>query len=159
MKATVVRSLLVIASLAGTSIAWASPEVNTTQGAVLVDGKPAPGVALHGYDPVAYFTVGKPTLGKAEFSTVYNQATYRFSSKKNLEMFKATPAKYAPQFGGYCAFGVSVGAKFDGDPLLWKIVDGKLYVNLDENIAAAFNKDVAGALVKANANWPEVKSK
>jgi YHS domain-containing protein len=146
-------------TLATATTAMAGPEVNASPGAVLVDGKPAPGLAAHGYDVVAYFTDGKPVLGSAKFSIVYKDASYRFASKAHLEAFKANPAKYEPAYGGYCAYGVSVGAKFDGDPRIWKIVDGRLYLNLDEDIAAAFNKDVAGAIQKAEANWPKLKDK
>ena len=96
--------------------AHAGPDVNTTAGLVLADGKPAPGLGVHGYDVVAYQTEGKPVRGKSEFATVHKEATYRFASKANLDTFKANPAKYEPAYGGYCAYGVSVGAKFDGDP-------------------------------------------
>lgn len=139
--------------------AHAGPEVNTAPGAVLVDGKPAPGLAIHGYDPVAYFKAGKPVQGSADYAVIYKEATYRFSSKENLKTFKANPARYAPEYGGYCAYGVSVGAKFDGDPRFWKIVDNKLYLNLDKNIAAAFEKDTKGSISKAEANWPGLKNK
>lgn len=135
----------------------AGPEVNTAPGQVLVAGKTAPGLAVHGYDVVAYFTAGKPVAGSAKHSIVHKAATYRFSSQANLDAFKANPAKYEPAYGGYCAYGVAVGAKFDGDPRYWKIVDGKLYLNLDANIAAAFNKDVSGNIKKANNNWPSIR--
>ena len=128
--------------------------VNIAPGNVLVDGKPAPGLALHGYDPVAFFTESKPVQGSSSFAAVHNGATYRFSSQANLDVFKANPSQYEPGFGGFCAYGISLGAKFDGDPRFWSIVDNKLYVNLDQGIADAFNKDVPGALAKANANWP-----
>ncbi len=158
------QSIAVVGILAGltmaaTAPALAGPEVNTAPGLVLVDGKPAPGLAVHGHDVVAYFTKGKPIRGEARFATVYKEATYRFSTKANLDAFKANPAKYEPAYGGYCAYGVSVGAKFDGNPNYWKIVDGKLYLNLDRDIAAAFDKDVNGSLKKAEANWPGLKDK
>ena len=139
--------------------AHAGPDVNTTAGLVLADGKPAPGLAVHGYDVVAYQTEGKPVRGKSEFATVHKEATYRFASKANLDTFKANPAKYEPAYGGYCAYGVSVGAKFDGDPNFWKVVDGKLYLNLDKGIQQAWLKDVPGAIKKAEANWPGIKDK
>lgn len=126
---------------------------NITSGKVLVAGKPAPGIALHGYDAVAYFNGGKPAIGNAQFATVHDDATYRFSSKANLDAFEADPAHYMPQFGGYCAFGVSVGAKFDGDPLMWRIVDGKLYVNLGTDIQQEWLKDIPSNIRKAEANW------
>ncbi len=157
-----VKSLasIALASLVmATSPALAGPEVNTSTGIVLVAGKPAPGLAVHGFDVVAYFNKAKPTQGDAQFATVYKNATYRFSSKANLEAFKANPGKYEPAYGGYCAYGVSVGAKFDGDPRYWKIVGGKLYLNLDAGIQKAWLKDVSGAIRKANTNWPKLRTK
>lgn len=126
---------------------------NITSGKVLIDGKPAPGIALHGYDAVAYFDAGKPTLGNAQFATTHDHATYRFSSKANLDAFKVNAGRYVPQFGGYCAFGVSVGAKFDGDPLVWRIVDDKLYVNLSADIQQEWFKDIPGNIHKAETKW------
>lgn len=133
-----------------------SSKINTAPGGVLVDGKPSPGLAVHGYDVVSFFTDSKPMQGEAAFAVVHNEATYRFASKAHLDMFKASPAKYEPAFGGFCAYGVSVNAKFDGDPRFWQIVDGKLYLNLDQGIADAFKKDAAGAIKKAEANWPKL---
>jgi YHS domain-containing protein len=157
-------SVLVAAAIAAwlglaASPAFAGPEVNTATGAVLVAGKPAPGLAVHGFDVVAYFIEGKPVQGDAQFAVVHKDATYRFASQENLDAFKADPAKYAPVYGGYCAYGVSVGAKFDGDPRYWKIVDGKLYLNLDAGIQQAWLKDVPGAIKKADANWPKLADK
>ena len=148
-----------IAGVGAVSPAFAGPEVNTAPGAALVDGKPAPGLAIHGHDAVAYFTEGKPVVGDAKFAVVHKEATYRFASQANLEAFKANPAKYEPAYGGYCAYGVSVNAKFDGDPRLWTITNGRLYLNLDQAIKAAFDKDVAGAIKKADANWPGIANK
>ncbi len=152
-------SMIVASFVIVTSPAFAGPEVNTSTGIVLVAGKPAPGLAIHGFDVVAYFTKAKPTQGNAKFATVYKNATYRFASKENLETFKKNPAKYEPAYGGYCAYGVSVGAKFDGDPRYWKIVDGKLYLNLDAGIQKTWLKDISGAITKANANWPKLRDK
>ena len=140
-----------------TTPALAGPEVNTASGLVLVDGKPAPGLAVHGFDVVAYFKDGRPTQGNARYSVVHGEATYRFDSRANADAFKSNPEKYKPAFGGYCAYGVSVGAKFDGDPRFWKIVDGKLYLNLDRAIATAFNKDVSGSIKKAETKWVKLR--
>ncbi|MGI9475499.1 MAG: YHS domain-containing (seleno)protein [Hyphomicrobiaceae bacterium] len=150
----VLASLMTIASPS-----FAGPEVNTTLGGVLVDGKPAPGLAVRGFDVVAYHTVGKPTQGSAKFAAKFGAATYRFSSKANLQAFKANPSKYVPAYGGFCAYGVSVNAKFDGDPQLWKLVGGRLYLNLNRDIQTAFNKDVSGAIKKADVVWPRIASK
>ncbi len=151
---------LAAASVLGLSApAFAGPEINTSTGIVTVDGKPALGLAAHGYDVVAYQTDGKPVRGDAKFSAVQSQAVYRFASQAHLDLFKANPAKYEPAYGGFCAFGVSVGAKFDGDPTLWKVVDGKLYLNLDAGIQQTWQKDIAGNIKKAEANWPGIASK
>ncbi|MFA5949431.1 MAG: YHS domain-containing (seleno)protein [Hyphomicrobium sp.] len=151
---------MVLAGLAAMSLpALAGPEVNTATGAVLVDGKPAPGLAVHGYDVVAYFKDAKPVQGEAKFAAKHGDATYRFSSQENLDEFKANPAKYEPAYGGYCAYGVAVGAKFDGDPRYWKVVDGKLYLNLSSDIQETWNKDIASNVKKADGNWPKLASK
>lgn len=156
------KSLMALSAAALVSLsapAFAGPEVNTAPGTVLVAGKPAPGLAAHGFDVVAYFTEKKPVQGDARFAAVHGEATYRFASQANLDAFKAEPAKYVPAYGGYCAYGVSVGAKFDGDPRLWKIVGDKLYLNLDSAIQKAWLKDIPGAVRKADANWPKLASK
>ena len=140
---------------AAVSPAFAVNELNTLPG-LTTAGAP---LALHGYDPVAYFTDAKPTLGNSKLVVANNVASYYFANQANLDMFKANPGKFEPQYGGYCAFGVSIGKKFDGDPNQWKIVDGKLYVNLNADIAEKFNADVPGALKKAEGNWPTIQDK
>ena len=148
-------AVLVLASAS----AWAAPEVNVSTGAVLVDGKVAPGIAVHGYDVVSYFKDGKPTPGDARFATIYDGATFRFASQQNLDEFRAAPARYEPAYGGYCAYGVAVGGKFDGDPRYWKIVDGKLYLNVSGDIQNEWGKDITGNIRKAEANWPTIARK
>jgi len=133
--------------------ARAADEVNVVPGLSIV-GAP---LALHGYDPVAYFSAGEPVRGSDGLAHVHDGAAYRFSSETNLAAFKADPARYVPQYGGFCAFGVSVGKKFDGDPNLWKIEDGKLYLNLNEEIYATFLEDLDGNIRKAEANWPGIE--
>ena len=133
----------------------AANETNVSSG-LTVNGT---GLAVHGYDVVAYFTIGRPMSGRAKYSAVYKDATYRFASKENLGTFKANPTKYAPQYGGYCAYGVSVGAKFDGDPRLWRIVDGKLYLNLNEKIQKTWERDIPGNIKKADRNWKKIAHK
>lgn len=159
MKSRILAFVALAGLAAVATPALAGPEVNTATGAVLVGGKPAPGLAVHGYDVVAYFKEGKPVQGDAKFALTHKEATYRFSSQENLDTFKANPAKYEPAYGGFCAYGVSVGAKFDGDPRYWKIVDGKLYLNLSAEIQESWNKDVKGHITKAEANWPKIASK
>ena len=156
-KTTSIIALAFLSFFGAAAPVFAGPEVNTSVGIVLADGKPAPGLAVHGFDVVAYQTEGKPVRGDAKFAMVDGAATYRFASQANLDLFKANPAKYEPAYGGYCAFGVSVGAKFDGDPTLWKVVDGRLYLNLDPGIQQNWLKDVPGNIKKAEANWPGIK--
>ncbi len=116
-------------------------------------------IALSGYDPVAYFTGNQPTKGGKKFSANHGGATYYFASAKNRDAFKANPGKYEPQFGGFCAMGVALGKKLDVDPEVWKVVDGKLYLNVNRDVAIKMNEDLSGNLVKAEANWPAIKDK
>ena len=116
-------------------------------------------LAVGGYDAVAYFKENKPVEGKAQFSTEYKGATWRFASAENLNAFKANPAAYAPQFGGYCAWAVSQNYTASGDPKYWKIVGGKLYLNYDKSVQETWEKDIPGNIVKADKNWPAVLGK
>lgn len=112
--------------------------------------------AVDGYDPVAYFTDGKPVEGSSEFETEYQGATWRFASAANRDAFLADPAKYAPQYGGYCAWAVSQGYTAKGDPQHWRIVDGRLYLNYNADVQQKWEKDVPGHITSADANWPKV---
>lgn len=113
-------------------------------------------VALSGYDTVAYFTAGKPVKGTSAYKVTYKGAEWRFSSAANLAKFKAAPARFAPQYGGYCAWAVSQGYTASGDPTVWKIVNGKLYVNYNEEIGAKWSKNIAGFIKAGDANWPKI---
>jgi YHS domain-containing protein len=115
------------------------------------------GVAINGYDPVAYFTDGKPVKGDFQNASTVDGATYWFASADHKKLFEANPQKYLPQFGGYCAFGVSIGKKFNADPSVWKIIDGKLYLNLNAAIGEKFAVDTAAKLKAADAAWPAIK--
>lgn len=114
-------------------------------------------LALRGIDPVSYFTEGKPLQGDVEINAEYNGAVYRFASEANKALFVAEPAKYAPQFGGYCAYGLAKGFKFDGDPNVWKIVDGKLYVNLSPKVAELWVAETASLIPDAETQWSTIK--
>ena len=114
------------------------------------------GAAVGGYDAVAYFKQGKPVKGSSDFTTEYKGATWYFANAEDLEAFKAAPEKYAPQYGGYCAWAVSQGATAKGDPEFWSVVDGKLYLNYSADVQANWSQDIPGNVAKADANWPKV---
>lgn len=124
--------------------------------AVNVDAK---GVGLKGHDPVAYFSVGAPTAGKAEFNATHAGVTYHFASAGNRDVFQANPARYAPQYGGFCAMGVALERKLDGDPAAWHIHDGKLYLNVNKDVQKKWLEDVPGNNRKADVAWPQIKGK
>ena len=112
--------------------------------------------AVDGYDVVAYFTQGKPVEGSSDFTTEWNGVTWRFASADNLAAFKANPEKYAPQYGGYCAWAVSQGYTAKADPDAWTIIEDKLYLNYDKNVQATWAADIPGNIGKADSNWPKV---
>jgi YHS domain-containing protein len=117
------------------------------------------GLALKGYDPVAYFTENRPLAGKTEFTAQHEGATYRFASAANRDAFAAAPQKYAPQYGGYCAFGVAGGYKAPIEPEAWTVVDGKLYLNYNRSVRSKWSGDIPGFIRKGDANWPTVRAK
>jgi YHS domain-containing protein len=110
--------------------------------------------AVGGYDPVAYFTNGKPVEGKSEFFSERDGANWYFASAANKATFDADPVKYAPAYGGHCAWAAAEGKLAKGDPNIWKIVDGRLYLNYSTDVQATWEKDIPGFIVKADANWP-----
>lgn len=114
------------------------------------------GNAIKGYDVVAYFTDGKPVEGSSDHEFEWNGATWRFASAQHRNLFAKDPAKYAPQYGGFCAFGVSRGYAVGIDPAAWKIVGGKLYLNYDRDVQAEWVKDIPGSIARADANWPKI---
>ena len=115
--------------------------------------------AMSGYDLVSYQNSKRPIRGNGHFVSVQDGVTYLFANEDNTAEFDRNPGKYQPAFGGYCAFGVSVGKKFVGDPEVWRIVDGTLYLNLDENIQDLWLKDVPGRIKIANTNWTNIRDK
>ncbi|MFT5656503.1 MAG: YHS domain-containing protein [Arenicella sp.] len=110
--------------------------------------------AIKGYDTVAYFTQGKPVQGSEEYSTEYNKATWLFSSQENLELFTANLEKYAPQYGGYCAYAVSKNSTASIKPKLFTIVEGKLYLNYNQSINEKWLANKQDFIVQADKNWP-----
>lgn len=129
---------------------------NQTKPPVNID---AAGIAIKGYDPVAYFTVSAPTQGVAQFTAVHDGATFRFASAENKALFDKEPAKYAPQYGGYCAFAAAKGSKAEIDPTQWKVVEGKLYLNYNAAVSKTWSSDIPGFIKTADANWPTLKAK
>jgi YHS domain-containing protein len=117
------------------------------------------GVALQGYDPVAFFTDNHPVKGDPKFVLKHAGAIYYFASKEHKDLFKANPEKYEPQFGGYCAYGVSRNKLVEIDVDAFQIVDGKLLLQYSKGIRDDFNKDTQGNLAKADANWPGLVTK
>lgn len=114
-----------------------------------------PGVA--GYDVVSYQTGEKPLRGNGNHIAVHEGIAYLFVNEANQKAFERDPDRYVPAYGGYCAYGVSVGKKFVGDPDVWAVVDGKLYLNLDTKIQGIWSKDVPGSISKADKKWPAIR--
>lgn len=119
----------------------------------------ASGLALRGYDPVAYFTAGKPEAGRAEFTASHKGATYRFVSASNRDAFVAAPDRYLPEYGGWCAYAAAGGKKADADPQAWRIENGKLYLNYNRAVGLLWSTDVSGYIAKADARWPAIREK
>lgn len=136
-------TLLVVAKLAGQK----SPvfEIN--------------GKAIRGYDVVAYYVKGEAVLGADSLNLKWNNSIWYFSTKSNLELFKAAPEKYAPQYGGYCAYGTADGHKAPTQPDAWTIVNGKLYLNYNTKVKGLWIKDSEGYIKKADIKWPSLKDK
>ena len=141
------KNLIAILALSVSAFASAGADTDTD----------ANGVILAGHDAVAYFTDNKPVEGSAKFTAVHNDAIYRFSSAKNRDTFKANPSKYAPQYGGFCAYGMTFGKKFEIDGKAFEVVDGKLFVNKNLSVYKAWKKDVPKHISQANQQWPTVE--
>lgn len=154
MKKNLLSALAIAGSLIVAGPALAADENNVSNG-LTAAGAP---LGLHGVDPVAFIQLGNRIEGTAKFTAVHDGVAYYFTSEENLKTFEANPARYTPQNGGYCTFGVSVGKKFDGDPKYAAVVNGKLYVFLNEDILKAFQKDQAGTIAKADTNWRQIRS-
>ncbi len=114
------------------------------------------GIAVAGFDPVAFFTLSEPTHGDPGIAAQYEGATYFFANEEHKQLFEGDPKKYAPQYGGYCAYGVAVGALFPVDISTWQIHEGKLYLNLNPAILDLFNQDIDSHIEKAEQNWPKL---
>ena len=115
------------------------------------------GMAIKGYDPVAYYTMGKPVHGDKLYSFAWNGTKWQFASAENRDLFKVAPEKYAPQYGGYCAFAVSKGSTAPTDPETWRIVDGKLYLNYSKSVQAQWLKSIPHNIAAGDANWTRIE--
>lgn len=142
-----IRMILILLLTCGAFSAFAVDPVNKS----LIRG-----VAIKGYDPVAYFTMGKPVKGSDDFEHEYLNATWRFASAAHRDAFAKEPQKYMPQYGGYCAYGVSKGYAVGVDPEAWKVVEGKLYLNYNKDVQKAWLQDIPGRIRKADENWPKI---
>ncbi|WP_170762139.1 YHS domain-containing (seleno)protein [Ruegeria lacuscaerulensis] len=145
---SIIGGVALSVAIASSALA-AGVELNTT----------TTGLALQGYDPVAYFTEGAPTKGDWQITSIHNDAMYRFANEENKAAFEENPEAYLPAYGGYCAFGAAMGFKFDGDPTYWKIVDNKLYLNLSEGIQKRWEGDIPGFIEQASTNWETIADK
>lgn len=152
MKSAIAATLLSLAALSAP--AMAADEYNTSSG-LTAAGSP---LGLHGVDPVAFVSLGNRIDGTAQYTAVHDGVAYYFASQEAMAAFTAHPDQYLPQNGGFCTFGVSVGKKFDGDPQFAAVVDGKLYLFLNEAIFREFQKDQSGTIAKAEANWKKIRS-
>lgn len=139
-------SLLALVALASNAFAATSAVVTSVTG-------------VQGYDLVSYHNSKRPIHGNGHFTVVHDGVTYLFANKENKAAFERNPQKYLPAYGGYCAFGVALGKKFVGDPEVWRLVDDRLYLNLDANIQDQWLKDVPGQIKQADANWREIKDR
>jgi YHS domain-containing protein len=147
------RRFVVFFALALASIGWVSSSAWAAKDPVYQSFL---GTAISGTDPVSYFKDGRPIEGKSNITYEWNGATWRFASNENRDLFAAAPEKYAPQYGGYCAWAVSQGYTASTDPEAWSIVDGKLYLNYSKAVRKQWEQDIPGNIKSADKNWPNV---
>jgi len=128
-------------------------------GGTVAGQTPAANVAIKGYDTVAYFKADKALKGNESFTFQWHDMTWYFASKENRDLFAASPEKYAPQFDGYCAWAMTESRKAITDPEVWKIVDGKLYLNCSKSAYEKWSRDIPGNIKKADTNWLKFSGK
>lgn len=154
------RAVAVALTIAGLSfVAAPAPSFAYDEASKSAINVSANKLILRGYDAVSYHASNKAVKGSAQYTASYNDATYHFSSAANRDAFRANPAKYEPAYGGFCAMGVALEKKLDGDPELFRVVDGKTYLNVNADAAKVWTKDVPGNITKAEGNWPAIKDK
>jgi YHS domain-containing protein len=146
MKHTIIIALLAF---------FSAVQAQAQKSEIFVSG----GKAIKGYDPVAFFKEAKPVKGADSLSYQWKQATWLFSTRENLNAFRSDPDKYAPQYGGYCAYGTSQGHKAPTQADSWTIVNDKLYFNYNKDVKVMWNKDQQNLIQVADEKWPELKDK
>lgn len=147
---------LAAAALAAAGVARAAAQTDTPRPVNTLGS--ADGVAIRGYDPVAYFHDGSPRLGKPEFSVRQGGATWRFASAEHKALFEAEPQRYLPAYGGFCAYGTSRGYLVKIEPEAWSIVDGKLYLNYDLGVRSTWLGHSKAYVARADGNWPRLSA-
>jgi YHS domain-containing protein len=146
--------LMLAAAALAAPLAFATPALADGGVYVGVEGET---VAIDGYDAVSYFEGdGTPLEGDAQYTVTWNGADWHFASQANADRFKANPTAYAPQYGGHCAWAMSRGSLAPGDATLYKIVDGKLYLNFNEQVQQTWLKDIPGFIAKSDPAWKEI---
>lgn len=150
MHAVKSLSSFIVLSLLTLGSAWSAERINTLEKKGLFSYQPN-GIAIRGYDTVAYFLDSTPVEGRDEFSTKWSGATWKFASQKHLELFKAAPENYAPQYGGYCAYGVAQESLVKIEPDQWTIHDGKLYLNYNARLNSEWKMDIPGYIRTADS--------
>lgn len=148
---------IALLALSAMGSASAAEPINTLEKKGLF-GYEASGIAIRGYDTVAYFTQGAPAMGLETLSTEWEGATWQFSTQEHLDLFVAEPAKYAPQYGGYCAYGVAKDGLVKIEPENWSIIDDKLYLNYDTKVQRLWEKDIAGFISTADEKFEALLS-
>ena len=148
------RLLLATLAVAGFAATAMAPLSAQTSAIPAVYTGIVKGVAVGGYDAVAYFTEQKPVPGKADITLTHDGAIWRFATSANRDAFKADPAKYAPQYGGHCAWAVASGYTAKGDPQAWTVAGGKLYLNYNKSVQKDWEKNIPANVAKGDANWP-----
>ena len=151
-----VALVLAIAGFAAYTVLSRKPPVHTSTGDVLLTDNN--GTAIDGYDVVAYFTEGSPTEGTDEYTVEHDGATWKFASAKNRDAFLTDPSRYIPQYGGFCAWAISEKKTLiHSDPHAWKIVNDKLYLNVNQDVRSVWVDNQAEFIRKGDANWPDVQ--
>ena len=157
---TLVRWSSALGALLLAGSVYAANAINTFgEGGGYFSDPPRTDVAIRGYDTVAYFTDHKPVMGKDGFVYEWMGAKWKFASQEHLDLFKADPAKYAPQYGGYCAYGVAKDHLVKIEPDQWSVVGGKLYLNYDASVSAKWKKDIPGYIKTADDKFKVIIKK